>query len=151
MSNQSNVKATGFVLPYCHGGTQKDGGHPVLLVPAGQPAPKGCADKVYLLPERPEYAPGEKVIWVKGPSVVINGQKFDTYGSQGSKTSASAQKMIDSYLGDSFQRASKEEAVAMIAQQAANQFKALIANARKMRPDLVNVPDAELLAALVKG
>lgn len=146
MSNQSNVKAAGFVLPYCHGGSESNNGHPVLLVPVGQPAPAGSSRTVYSAKERPE-----DIIWAQGPTVEINGVKFDTYGAQGGKKYDKAQAMLDTYLGDSFQRASKEEAVAIIAKQAADQFKALITNARKMRPDLANVPDAELLAALVKG
>jgi ribosomal protein L6P/L9E len=87
---------------------------------------------------------------VRGPTVEINGTRFTSYGSQGSKSSKPAQKMIDAELGDSFKRASRDEAMDMLKAQAQAQFRALIANARASRPDLADVPDSELLAAMMR-
>ena len=143
-SSSPAAGAVGFVLPYCHGGTEGDNGHPVLLVPAGQPGPAGASSTVYGKTERPEG-----IEWAKGPQVTINGQTFDTYGSQGGKKAASAQKLLDSYLGDALARASTEDAKRMIANDAKARLAAFAANARKARPDLAEMTDEELLRMLL--
>jgi hypothetical protein len=140
-----NNKRCGFVVPYVHGGTSKDNGQPVLLVPEGQAGP---VDKKHNQPlVKAERAPdGKARDWFYVGTFTIGQDRWDAYGAHHGPSSGAARKMLEEELGDALAQASADDAVSMVANEANRFLNDMIKKLISAQPELASAPRKELEA-----